>query len=1004
MQKKIIILLFVLLNSLYAASQLQEVTGSVMSADEEPLIGASVQIKGTTLGTLTDMSGNFKLAAMDGQVFVISYVGFTPQEIVIAKNQPHLRVVLQSSKSLDEVVVVGYGVTRKRDLTGSISNIKTKDVKAGVVTDAAQLLKGRAAGVEVKQNNHEPGGAISVRIRGASSISNSNEPLYVVDGFQTNMGNQINPDDIESIEVLKDAATTSIYGANGANGVVIITTKKGVKNNFALDYSSSVSAKQMNNRLNKLTAKDVIDFRMRYWEENGRDGNPPYTEEQRKYIGEGTDWIKLATRTGLTQNHSITLSGGENRLLMAVSGNYMKDLGVLQNTQFNRWSGRININYQLTNRVRFGGYMYAVRTNKNYVNMGKNPANDNVLYGIFTASPIDTPDGVNVFGDPTRKVEVLSELLNVDFDNTANLNYQSFFAEANILKNLTGKVQYVYNNENNKSMKYYPKMTNIGKASNGSGTGELYKTDSHQLDALLTYHQNFDKIHNIKAIAGSTYMQYVEEGLGMQATDFSNDNLSYNNFGAAAKIEGLNSYKVRATTLSFFSRLEYVLRDRYILNATVRADGASHFGDGNKWGYFPSLSAAWQLGDEEFMGFIRPLFSSLKLRGSWGLSGNSRFPLYQSRTKFGFQYVYVGGADNVIGMYPTSPGNEKLKWETTTQYDLGVDFSLLDSRFEVNFDYYVKTTDDLINPIKIGAASSGFVEVIGNNGTIRNNGFELFIKSNNLKSKDFAWTTTLNFSKNKNIVLKLNNGEPRYLTIRPHGYYDIQEYMLLQEGQSLSSIYGYVFDGIIQKDEPHPTQPNAVPGEPKFKDLDGDGIITPNDRTVIGDGNPDIIIGLGNNLKLKNFDFSFFFDASIGAELLNITRIVMEDLTIVKQAMNRWTHGNPSNTIPRYGYVRDAGLKYGSYINSQFVEKADYLRLANIELGYTLPVHKMEKFNKYVKSLRFFVGGQNLLLLTPYTGLDPEVSTNAGVSFAQGLDYNSYPSFKSVNLGIKVTF
>ena len=229
MQKKIIILLFVLLNSLYAASQLQEVTGSVMSADEEPLIGASVQIKGTTLGTLTDMSGNFKLAAMDGQVFVISYVGFTPQEIVIAKNQPHLRVVLQSSKSLDEVVVVGYGVTRKRDLTGSISNIKTKDVKAGVVTDAAQLLKGRAAGVEVKQNNHEPGGAISVRIRGASSISNSNEPLYVVDGFQTNMGNQINPDDIESIEVLKDAATTSIYGANGANGVVIITTKKGLK-------------------------------------------------------------------------------------------------------------------------------------------------------------------------------------------------------------------------------------------------------------------------------------------------------------------------------------------------------------------------------------------------------------------------------------------------------------------------------------------------------------------------------------------------------------------------------------------------------------------------------------------------------------------------------------------------------------------------------------------------------------------------------------------------------
>ncbi len=1002
--KKILLLLFLIVSGqLYA--QLQEVTGIVINKEGEPLIGVAVKIKGSTLGVATDINGKFKLAAVKGQTFIFSSMGMVTQEVVIQKNQKPLSIVLlEDEKYLSEVVVVGYGTTKKRDLTGAISSIKTKDVNAGVVTNAAQLMKGRAAGVLVKQNNNEPGGGISVNIRGASSISNSNEPLYVIDGFQTTMGYQINPDDIESIEILKDAAATSIYGANGANGVIIITTKKGVKNHFDIDYSSSISTKQMLNRLDKMTAADIVNYRMNYWKENGSSGSPPYTEEQRKFIGKGTDWIGLAARTGITQNHSITLRGGENRLLMAASANYIQDLGVLKNTRFERWSGRINMNYKLTDKVRFGGYMYSVRTSKNYVNLGKNPTNDNVLYGLFVASPIDTPEGVNVFGEPIRKVQVLYELTDIDFNNTVNTNYFSFFTESDITDYLIGKVRYVYSNVNNKEMKYYPRSTYVGRANDGYATMGYYKSDNQQIDALLTFHKKIRKKDHLKVLLGTTYTEYLEEGLGMIAKEFPNDNLLYNNFGAAKTIESANSYKVLSTSLSLFSRAEYVLKDKYVFNATIRADGASHFGKGNKWGYFPSLSVAWQLGDEPFMKFIHPLFSRLKLRANYGMTGNSRFRLYLSKTNFGFRNVYLGGADNVIGMFPANPGNDKLKWETTSQFNTGVDFSLLNSRFEVNFDYYRKLTKDLLNPVKIPAANNGFVEMTGNNGTILNEGFELFIKSNNIKNKNFSWKTTLNLSTNRNKVIDLNDGEPRYLTIRPHGSYDFQEYMLLQEGHSLSSIYGYVFDGIIQLNEKHPAQPNSIPGDPKFKDLDGDGLITPKDRTVIGDGNPDVVIGLGNNFKWKNFDFSFFFDASLGMQLLNVTRIVLEDQTIVLSAMDRWTQGNPSNSIPRIGYMRNAGIKYGSFINSYFVEDADFLRLTNMELGYTLNTNKNPTLYKYIKKLRVFVGGQNLFIFTPYSGLDPEVSTNDRISYGQGLDYNSYPAFRSFNFGIKATF
>lgn len=987
-------------------AQQQKLNGVVIDETaQEPLIGATIVVKGTGTGQTTDLDGNFSINVSPGQVLEISFIGMLKKEITVTSDMDNITIYLSPDNVLiDELVVVGYGVTRKRDIAGAITSLKTDDIKAGLVTSTAQLLKGRAAGVHVRQNSAEPGGGISIRVRGASSISSNNEPLYVIDGFQTDIGNQINPEDIESIEILKDAAATAIYGARGANGVVLITTKKGVKDIFNVSYSYNSSVKDLSNPWELMDAQDVMSHAIKTWEQGGSSGNPPYTAEQLQYKGSGTDWIEATTRTALTQTHQLMLTGGSDKMAMAISANYLDDEGILQNTQFNRISSRMNLDYKLNDRVRFGSNVYMARSNKNYLNMGTNTTVDNVIYNIFLMSPLTTESGDNVFGEQGRKPGIFSELNDVDFESITNNMYVSLHGEVDILESLTGRVQYTYSNDNTKAQKYYPKTTNIGKANDGLGTINNYKTDRQQLDATLTWHQLLNDIHNVKLLGGTTYAKQVGESNGMQGFGFSTDEFSFNNMGAAQTIQYVHSWREDNTKLSFFGRAEYVLLDKYILNASIRADGSSNFGPGNKWGYFPSGSIAWQLGEEPFMEFTKPLFYDIKLRTSYGITGNDGIGNYLSQRKFGITDVYLGGGSIVKGMYPSNPENNALKWESTAQLNLGVDFSLYNKRVEVNFDYYNKITSDLLNPISVSTSTGGFTTMMGNNGKIRNRGFELFVKTNNFVRPNFSWTTTMNLSRNNNMVLELNQGEARFETVRPQGWYLWEEYAMLKEGYPLSTIYGYVFDGVVQTGETYAPQPTSVPGDPKFKDLDGDGVITIADRTVIGDGNPDLIMGLGNNLTFGDFDFSFFFDASLGASLLNLSRVVLEDQDRLKVSTDRWTQQNPSNEIPRAGYRSDAGLKYGSYINSRFVESADYVRLQNVELGYNLPVNKVGNMQSYVKGLRLFIGAQNLITITNYSGFDPEVSTNGGSAVSQGLDFSSYPSYRMFNVGAKITF
>ncbi|MBB4034424.1 TonB-linked SusC/RagA family outer membrane protein [Dysgonomonas hofstadii] len=1034
--KKILILLFSLVflcSGLYA--QQKTISGIVTDAkNEEPLIGVSVVVKGTTIGVMTDVDGKYTIQASAGQTLTYSYIGMNAYEVNVTGTTPSvLNVKLQSDEvMMDDVVVVGYGVTKRRDLAGAISSLKPDDIEAGVISNMSQLLKGRAAGVQVRQNSLEPGGGVSIRVRGASSVSAENEPLYVVDGFQTDNMTHINPDDIESIEILKDASTTAIYGARGANGVILITTKKGKSGQFNVEYSYSGSVKMMYNPWDLLDAGETIALTRRLYEEDPTATSSKWTAEQAKYRGKGTDWVEETTRNATTNLHQLSVSGGSDKLTAFASANYMTEPGILLNTDYERFGGRTNINYKISNSIRAGANMSFAHSKKKFLDMGTVSSDKNIMYRIFNLEPWKDKEGYDVFGTKDRRPGVFEEMQGAQLFQKYNTMYASVFAEVDLLPSLTMRGQYTYGYDNLKTQKYYDRSTTTGQSYNGQAFVGHEETTKHQIEGVATWHQKFGEIHDVKAVGGASYIFQNGESDEVQAYGFASDVFSFKNMGAAEHIDWIGSGESSLRKASFFGRAEYVLNNKYIFNASFRTDGSSVFGANNRWGYFPAGSVAWHIGDESFMDFSKSVFSRIKLRTSYGLSGNDGIRFGLSQYQYSVRDVYIGGSNASKGMYPSNPYNPDLKWETTAQWNIGTDLTFLNGRIEASLDFYIKRTKDLLNPTPIHP-SGGFpnytdtnsrryeyTAMMVNDGKIDNRGFEIAIKSTNISTKDFNWSSSFNFSTNRSRVLELNNGESRFQYIRPHGSYDEKEYIILQEGKPLSAIYGYVFDGIIQQGETYSAQPNSVAGDPKFKDINGDGIIDDKDREVLGHGTPGMMLGLSNTFTYKGFDFSFFLDASLGGKMLNLTRIYLEDNNRLKDSEQRWTQGGrvmtdesgnsytttgyASTTVPRKGYQRNSEIQYGSYINSRFVENSDYLKLRNIELGYTLPLKKWGKTSNYIKNMRVFVGAQNLFTITGYKGFDPDTSTNGSSAISQGLDLNSYPTYRTFNFGAKVTF
>lgn len=997
--------------SVTITQQAKKVSGVVKDNSGEPIPGANVVVKGTTNGTVTDIDGKYTIEVPNNATLSVSFIGYSTKEIKVG-SQSVVNVVLEEDAiGLNEVVAIGYGYVKKKDLTGAVSSVSADDmVLGGTVSNAAQALQGKTAGVQVSQTSKAPGGSISVRVRGNNSISSTNEPLYVVDGFPSSEGLNINPNDIESMQILKDASATAIYGARGANGVVLITTKRGKSGENKISYSGYLGAQKIYNPFDFISAKEYMNLENALYQEiDGQEGttNGAYTESQLQSDVD-TDWLKECTRLGLVQDHNLQFRGGSEKTKVLTSLGYFKQDGVLENTNFSRISGRVNVDQTINKYIKAGATVYAHRENANYQMYSGNIVNSNVLYSVMMYDPTVVPynsDGSygrvpGGRGDNplANLLERQNDLVNDKFNGTA-------FVEINPLDGLTAKATAGVELIHNFQGAYLPASTYQGSIDNGIATTYDYSGTRQVFEGIVNYMKTFNRKHDFGAMLGYSYEKFTGEYRKMEARDFSTDQFTYNNMGAAAQKTSIGSNRTENILISFFGRVNYTYDNKYLATLTLRRDGSSRFGTNEHWGTFPSGSLAWRASEEEFIKNLN-LFSNLKVRAGFGITGNERIGDYASFALMENTNLTFDGSSNIAGTHisPTSAENKNLKWETTEQYNIGLDMGFLNNRLTVTVDGYFKKTKDLLMKVKM-PLYTGFSSGQQNIGAIQNRGFEVDLTSHNLTG-DFVWDTKFNIAMNRNKVLDVgDNGDIFITSSKPMGSVSENDYAVIREGEALGSLFGYKYIGVLQEGETYAAQPNSKPGDPKFEDVNKDGKIDSDDRTIIGHANPDFIFGLTNNFAWKGFDLSIFFQGSIGNDLLNMTRMNLE-WKRTTDALKRWTKDSPSNEFPRNGFYYS---QYGGYVNDHFVENASFLRLKNVTLGYTIP------FKKVVNSCRVYVSAENLFTITGYSGWDPEVDTKANeaakdngsmqtANAGAGLDFNSYPSMRTFTVGLNITF
>lgn len=1013
------ILVSLLFLSFITNAQQREIRGTVYeNNNNSPLEGATVSLKNNTASTVTDGEGNFTLRVPPGKVSLeITFVGYETRNITVGPNEASVNVTLSQSqtKQLSDVVIIGYGTQKKSDLTGAVTSLKADDLNlGGSVSNAAQALQGEAAGVVVTQNSKAPGGSISVRIRGSNSISSTNEPLYVVDGFPTSNGADINPNDIASMEILKDASATAIYGARAANGVILITTKRGKSGKSQISYNTYVGTQKVVNPFHMLDAKQYMLLANDLYQEiDGQQGQEfgAYTQSQLATTV-NTDWVKAATRTGVLQSHNVQYQGGNENTKILTSVGYFKQKGVLKNTDFSRISGRVNVDQKINNFIKAGASVYGQRENSNIQDYDGNILQSNVLLGILTydpSVPVYNADGS--FGRPPggKGDNPVANLLGRQNELTQDRMNGNGYIEIKPIRDLTGRVNAGVEIAHYFTGKYLPRSTYQGGIDDGVASTQDYNSTHQLFDATLTYSKSFNKVHSVSILGGYAYEKTVGATRNISVKGFSTDLFSFNNLGAASTITGVSSNKAENILISFFGRLNYSYLDKYLVTFTVRQDGSSRFGADYQWGMFPSGAVAWRMDEEEFIRRLN-FFSNLKLRLGYGKTGNDQIGNYASLALMSNTHVTFDGVSNTAGTHlnQSTPENSALKWETTDQYNVGLDMGFFNSRLQVSIDgYYKKTSDLLIR--KSLPLYSGFSSGLSNIGSVENKGFEVAITSHNLVNT-LRWDTRLNFATNKNKVLNIGGGGDIYLTSsKPIGNVSEEQFAVIREGEPLGSLYGYVYEDVLQAGEKYNPQPDSKPGDPKFKDISGpegvpDGKIDSYDRTIIGSANPDFTFGLTNSFNYKNFDLTVFLYGAVGNQLLNMTRMNLE-WNRTTESLDRWTPTHTNTNIPRNGFYYN---KYGGYINSHFIEDASFVRMKTITLGYTI-----NSKSKIFESVRFYGSVENLFTITNYTGWDPEVDTKGYESNSSGgqtanagagMDFNSYPGMQSFTFGLNLNF
>ncbi len=1006
------------------------VSGKVTSDKGDPLPGVSVLEKGTSNGTVTDNNGVYAFSVSDeNATLVFSFIGYMSQEVPLNGRTTVDVAMAEDVVSLGEVVVVGYGTQKKTDLTGAVTSIKVNDIASFPVPRVDQALQGRSSGVYVLNTDGSPGGNTMIRIRGLNSINGGNEPLVVIDGLQGGNINSLNPNDIASIEILKDASATAIYGSRGANGVILITTKLGRPGKPVIDAGYNVGFQKLARKLPVMDAATFAKQFNKYKMTQTGGGNvptPQFTDEEIAYWEKngGTDWQDEVYETGLLQNYQLAISGATDKLKYLVSGNYVDHKGILLNSAYTRGSLRANFAADITDWVDFGlNYSYTKETYKSpsfkeEVAFVSQVVNNAPRWA--PTEPVYNPDGsyfvhrsgyaANDTWNPVASaVEPIID--NPSFRNNANL-----FLNFKILKGLSLKVTGGALISNQYFRDYYNSKTLAGLQNNGYGHVNESQSERFQNSNILTYDNTFSDMHHLTFTGVVEQISEKYMGSNMEGKGFLVDQLGFNNMGGASTIV-VSSFNEPRSLLSYMGRLNYVYNERYMGTFTYRADASSVFGKDNKWGYFPSASVAWRLSEEGFLKDIDQI-NELKLRVSYGLTGNQGIQPFQSLARLSSNqyennYPYNGGTVTDIGFGIGGFENPNLKWETTKQTDVGVDFSLFNGRLTSTIDWYKKVTDDLLMPRELPGYVGGPGNVLDNIGSIENKGIEIMIGGDPLVG-DLRWNTSVNFTRNRNKVLDL--GADDRIGYRPTtgGYSLGSNFMFLKVGESFGLMNGWKFLGIWGTDQEEEARSyGQLPGDPHYLDVDKDGDVDTDDRVTIGNGYPKFTWGWTNQFSYKGFDLSFMLMGYHDVDLFNTMRIRRESFWegTSPVLLDAWTPENQDTNVPGMidgKYREDQNLTnkifFGSNsgATSRWVEDASFIRLKTATLAYTIPQSKLSAIG--FQKARVFVSGTNIFTITDYTGYDPEVAAFTWNDATIGVDLSVYPPARTLTLGVELTF
>ncbi|WP_343667982.1 TonB-dependent receptor [Chitinophaga sp.] len=1019
MYKKFVLLALPLLYAMLSPAQDKPlinstVSGTVVDArTKEPLPGASIKIEGVTNQTVTDDKGNFRLVTGQKLPYhvIVRFIGYDTLRVELTTSPARIELT-QTLNQLDGVVVVGYGTQKKSDVTGSIASVPPA-VKEQPVNSIERLLQGSVAGVVVTQTNGQPGGGVSVQIRGNNSISAGSDPLYVIDGFPINNnysvtnsgvtnGPNINPlstlntADIESIDVLKDASATAIYGSRGANGVVLITTRKGSKNKSSINYDGYYGVQKVIKTIPLLNAREWWALRKDAATNSGKSVTlPTVTGYSLDTSGEGTDWQAAAFTTAPMQSHSLSIFSGSEKTRLAIAGNYLKQEGVIIKTGFERFSARLNVEHDYNTKLKITSSIIGTHTKANVA-----PAN--IVQGLLytpPSLPIYQDDGTYVKNSPFETVYAnpINTLNNQTNETITNRFLGNVAGEYTIADGLKAKVLLGADVIDNKQNRYLPKSTYEGSSYNGyAAVGSLF-TSNWLNENTITYDRQFNDKHRISTVAGFTAQQSQSKGVTAVSYGYTSDNLTYNDLGSGTSAGTPGSSALKWSLASYLARVNYAFDDRFLVTFSFRADGSSKFSAGNKWGYFPSGAIGWNIYKERFFENVKGI-NVLKLRLSAGSTGNQDIDAYQSLARIAY-YPYNFSGTAVSGYAPKTVSNKNLTWEKTFQVNAGLDIGLLNGRISIVTDYYYKKTTNLLLTGTV-PGTSGLADLSNNQtsttyqniGAISNKGFELNINSNNLTG-EFRWNTILNFSRNTNKILQLTEGVEEYIpsSAAPS---------IAKIGHPVGSFIVYKTDGIIQEGETALTpQADTGPGGQQYKDINGDGKITSAGDRIVIDNQLKFTGGLTNSFSYKGFDLSIFFQASVGGKLYNTNEAQLELGTGYTNAsrvmLRRWT---PTNTNTD---VKEAYQDPAITISDRFIEDATYYRLKNVSLSYSFPRSFLTAAK--LKGLRLYISAQNLVTWTNYTGFDPEVSSNGQSLINKGVDNNSYPNNKSYQAGLTLT-